>query len=260
MAVAYQRSTGPTYGEKTKVVINETEYRFNLTTSHGGNTDCRIELEIPDQMVEATIKYRKYPTHDAWTEAPMQRKDSLLTAFLPHQPPAGKLEYIIIIKTGGSIIPLNKGKSIIIRFKGDVPAAVLLPHVLFMFLSMFLSNLAGIMAIFRQKKYILYSWLTLIALFIGGIILGPLVQWFAFGEAWAGVPFAWDLTDNKTLLAFIFWGLAIIMNHKRKGSPAVTIVASAVMLVVYLIPHSMYGSELDPETGEIIQGWMTLFF
>jgi hypothetical protein len=41
------------------------------------------------------------------------------------------------------------------------------------------------------------------------MILGPVVQYYAFGEFWTGVPFGWDLTDNKTLVAVIFWALAV---------------------------------------------------
>ena len=109
------------------------------------------------------------------------------------------------------------------------------------------------MAIFRYRKFRFYTYVTLIALFIGGMILGPWVQWYAFGEAWSGVPFAWDLTDNKTLIAFLFWLLAFFMNRKKER-PVYTIIASIVILAVYSIPHSMFGSELDPETGKIIQG------
>ena len=123
---------------------------------------------------------------------------------------------------------------------------------------MLLGNLAGIMAVFKYRKFRVFTNVTLIALFVGGLILGPWVQLYAFGEAWAGVPFAWDLTDNKTLVAFIFWGLAFFMNRKKER-PVYTIVASIVMLIVYSIPHSMYGSQLDPETGEIIQGWIQLY-
>ena len=85
------------------------------------------------------------------------------------------------------------------------------------------------------------------------MILGPLVQLHAFGEAWAGIPFAWDLTDNKTLIAFLFWILAMVMNRKKER-PGYVIVASLVILIIYSIPHSMYGSQLDPESGKIIQG------
>jgi len=31
------------------------------------------------------------------------------------------------------------------------------------------------------------------------------VQHYAFGQLWTGVPFGWDLTDNKTLLAALAW-------------------------------------------------------
>ena len=49
-------------------------------------------------------------------------------------------------------------------------------------------------------------------LFAGGMILGPVVQNFAFGELWTSVPFSWDLTDNKTLVAFTFWIIAVTGN------------------------------------------------
>ena len=91
------------------------------------------------------------------------------------------------------------------------------------------------------------------------MVLGPIVQKYAFGEYWAGVPFAWDLTDNKTLIAFIFWVLAWVMNRKSE-KPVYTIVASIVMIIVYSIPHSMFGSQLDHESGKVIQGWIQLFF
>ena len=52
-----------------------------------------------------------------------------------------------------------------------------------------------------MKKYL--TFLTMGSLFLGGMLLGPIVQNFAFGDYWTGIPFGWDLTDNKTLLAAI---------------------------------------------------------
>jgi hypothetical protein len=187
----------------------------------------------------------------------MMRENNVISGLLPNLPPAGKYEYKIMLKKGDKTYELNEGKPVIIRFKGDVPAYVLIPHVICMFLAMFLGNVAGIMAVFKFPKFRYYTMLTVIFLFIGGMLLGPLVQKYAFGEFWAGVPFAWDLTDNKTLLSFIFWVLAWGMNYKKE-QPAFVIVASVVMLIVYSIPHSMFGSQLDPETGKIIQGWIQL--
>ena len=52
--------------------------------------------------------------------------------------------------------------------------------------------------------------------------------------------------------------LALLKNRKKER-PVYTVLAAIVMLAVYSIPHSMYGSQLDPETGEIIQGWIMPF-
>ncbi|MCK4699505.1 MAG: hypothetical protein KAT38_04210, partial [Bacteroidales bacterium] len=88
--------------------------------------------------------------------------------------------------------------------------------------------------------------------------LGPMVQFHAFGEYWTGIPFGWDLTDNKTLIAFLFWVLAIAANRKSE-KPFLTVLAAVILLIIYSIPHSMFGSELNPETGEIISGMVQLF-
>jgi hypothetical protein len=122
-----------------------------------------------------------------------------------------------------------------------------------MFLAMLFSNLAGVMSIVRYPQYKKYGVWTLVLLIIGGMILGPLVQYYAFGELWTGVPFGWDLTDNKTLIAVIFWIFAVYMNRKQ-DKPAYTALAAFVLLLIYSIPHSLFGSELDYSSGEVTQG------
>ncbi|MCK4406396.1 MAG: hypothetical protein KAV44_01845, partial [Bacteroidales bacterium] len=87
--------------------------------------------------------------------------------------------------------------------------------------------------------------ITTICLFIGGLILGPIVQKFAFDAFWTGWPWGHDLTDNKTIVAFIFWLIALIRLIKNKEKSGWALVASIVLLVIYLIPHSVLGSEID---------------
>ncbi len=257
-AMAYQRTTGPTKDKRVKITIENKEYKLRLTRSHGGESDCKLQLHIEDETIGGIMFFKPFPSKNEWTEQKLTREGTYLVATLPHLPPAGKYEYKITLTKGDQSFQLNDGMPVIIRFKGHVPAGILIPHIFFMFFAMFLGNLAGTMAFFKHKRFKFYTTLTLITLFIGGMILGPLVQLYAFGEAWAGIPFAWDLTDNKTLLAFLFWILAFAMNRKQER-PFYTVLAAMVMLLVYSIPHSMYGSELDPETGEIIQGWIQLF-
>ena len=256
-AMIYQRTTGPTYPLKTELGLEGKTYKFELIRSHGGASDCPLSFTIPDQAVSGTVTFRKFPTSDEWNTIQMVREQDNLVARLPHQPPAGKLEYKVEFQKEGKSYALGVKNATIVRFKGDVPATILVPHIILMFIAMFFANLAGVMALFRHKKFRLYATLALILLGLGGMILGPLVQLYAFGEAWTGIPFAWDLTDNKTLLAFLFWILAVVMNIKKER-PAYVILASLVMLAVYSIPHSMFGSQLDPSTGKVIQGFIHL--
>ncbi len=251
-AAVYQRLTGPTHPKRTKVEINDNTHKFKLPRSNG-ESDCEVSVSIDDNTVSASLFYRRFPTNEAYQELKMQREGENLIAMLPQQPPAGKLQYYLEFSSEKEVIKLFKENPVKIRFKGDVPLYILAPHVLFMFLAMLLSNVSALTAAFGNPKFRFYAKLTFFALLIGGMILGPVVQLFAFGELWTGFPNGKDLTDNKTLFAFLFWILAFIMNLK-KPRPVYVIIASIVLLMIYSIPHSMMGSELDPETGKIMTG------
>lgn len=251
-AAIYQRKTGPTYPKETNISIDNQNYELSLPRSHGGDEDCLIVLNIPDPNITGVYRYRKYPTQNKWTQCTMRREDKSLIVQLPHQPPAGKLEYELSLLSAEQTYKLS-ANPIIIRFKGAVPVAVLIPHVIFMFLAMFMSNLAGLLALFNQKGYKGTAIWTYLFLILGGMILGPIVQKFAFGEFWTGIPFGWDLTDNKTLIAFIIWSIALIANYKKKN-PGYIWISAIVMLIIFSIPHSMFGSQLDHSSGKVIQG------
>jgi len=146
----------------------------------------------------------------------------------------------------------------VIRFTGDVPKAILVIHILLMFLAMFFSTATGILALFRVRSFKFFTVLTFAVLFVGGLVFGPIVQKYAFNEWWAGIPFGWDLTDNKTLIAVMVWLMALEMI-KKKSAAFWVIIASLVTIAIFSIPHSLYGSQLNPETGKIIQGTILPF-
>lgn len=253
-AAYYQRKTGPSYEKKVIVDIKENSYKFKLERSHSSSSDYEVKLPIADNSVRGFIIFRKYPTHNKWDTVAMKRSGNVMISYLPKQPPAGKLEYYFIFRTGAETYPILQENPVVIRYKGDVPFfPILLPHILFMFLAMLLSNVAGLISIFKIEKARLYTFITFTSMLIGGMILGPIVQKYAFGELWTGIPFGWDLTDNKTLIAFIAWIVALIMNRK-KFRPSYIIAAAIVTLVIFSIPHSMFGSELNPSTGTITTG------
>ena len=182
----------------------------------------------------------------------MKNHSDTLTAMLPSQPAAGKLQYIVRLKLHPND-KLETEPPVVVRFKGSVPMWVLIPHILAMFLAMFFSNFTGILAMGRGLKQKKWALITLFVMLIGGLFLGPVVQKFAFGELWTGVPFGWDLTDNKTLIGFTGWLVAVgaNWNKERRGW---FIFAAILTLIVYSIPHSMFGSQLDYNTGVIKQG------
>jgi hypothetical protein len=245
---AFQRMTGPTYPVRAKITIGSEQIRLNLLTSYAGNDDAPIFLKVSDRSVKGWISYKRFKSSDSLTSKELRRAGDYLVAFIPHQPPAGKVSYRISLVNPSvsqeAVTELTQ-KDVIIRFRGDIPASILLPHIIVIFLAMFFSTLTGLEAIFRRKKTLLYTWLTVITLFIGGLVLGPIVQKCSFNVYWTGWPFGHDMTDNKSLVAFIFWIIALVYQYRNREKRTWPIVAAIVMVVVFLIPHSILGSEID---------------
>lgn len=266
-AMFYQRMTGPTYPKRINVELAGHAYEFKLLRSNEIGTPCDINLEVEDPEVKATIYFKRFKVEEEWQEVKMQRKIShkkafigegdkieVLTATLPEQPSAGKVEYHIDLYKNDQKISIAANDPIVVRFKGFVPRSVLIPHVLFMIISLFVGTRAGVEALFGRDKTFNFTRITLITFGIGGLILGPIVQKYAFGELWTGWPFGGDWTDNKTIFAWLFWLVAFFVLRKNPKNRIWPIIAMLVLFAMYMIPHSMGGSELDNETGKIETG------
>ncbi len=249
----YQRLSGPTYPKKVQTSLQGMNFKYKLIRSHESSSDCEVRIPVNGNPVEGKLIYRRFPTNDAWDTIKMQRLGDDLVGLLPAQPPAGKLQYFVELSSNNEVLKPTDDNSAIIRFKGDVPILILIPHILFMFLAMLFSNLAGLSAAFHASRMRVYMIATFICMLLGGFLFGPIMQHFAFGAYWTGAPFGWDLTDNKTLIAIVFWVLALVLNY-RKIRPGWIIVAALVTLIVYSVPHSMFGSELNYATGTVTTG------
>ncbi len=275
-AAYYQRKTGPTYPKKVNVTLNDTVYELKLVRSIGLDERPQVILDINDTSIKAVLFYKRYKTTDDYQATDFIYKVYPVQSFVmnkifkiteergffadvPPQPPAGKLQYYIELTDIRGTQTIMKDTPLIIRFKEGVPWYILLPHVLVMFTAMLFSTVSGLMSVTKVPEYKKFGTWTLILLIAGGFILGPIVQKIAFGEFWTGVPFGWDLTDNKTLIVIIFWILAVVMNRKKKR-PYYMAVAAIILLIVFSIPHSLFGSEFDYSTGEVTQGIIFAFF
>lgn len=269
-AVIYQRSTGPTYPMRGEITVEGQEWKYRLVRSEETTRPAQVVLPSPPTGVQATLHWRRYPTQDEFTATVLAydagvEVDKLdttggLVADLPKQPAAGKLEYYLEVVASGESLRIPevtsetvKGEeNIVLRYKDPVPGNVLWPHIIFMMLSFLVGMRAFLAAIVDPINMRKLAWTTLFCLTIGGMVLGPIVQKYAFGHYWTGFPYGSDLTDNKHLIQWIVWILACgVIGFKAKPKEGVgrgvVAIAAVVMIGVYLIPHSMRGSELNYE-------------
>ena len=240
----YQRMTGPTYPQKVNVELRGQSFQIKLPRS-GVQRDEIVMLKGVPSSVEAKMHYRRYPTTNDYTTVDFQWQDGAWQAALPVQPVAGKLQYYLTVDGKDYL----KDEPVVIRFRNDVPAYILIPHILLMFGAMLFAVYTFLLVVTR-KPYKKWLWITVGTLFVGGFVLGPLVQHAAFGPWWAGFPYGTDLTDNKTLISFLFF-LAALATIKWKYNKWLVVLAVLMMIAVFTIPHSAYGSEYDYSTQQL---------
>lgn len=245
VSVVYQRITGPTYPERGSVEIDGEDIGYKLLTSHYSSSDAIMTIETDNDDLTGELSWRRLKSNDDWQVDSLARAGKGLQAVIPKQPPAGKIAYqVALIGQDGKRYELSN-EPVVIRFKGDVPVFILAPHVLMMFISMLLAARTGLEGIYSRERVYRFAVWTAALFFTGGIILGPIVQKFAFGSFWAGWPVGSDLTDNKTALAMLAWLLALWRGRDLNKGRKWFVIAAVLQLVVYLIPHSMFGSEFD---------------
>jgi hypothetical protein len=244
-AAVYQRRTGPSYPARGEATIGSATIRYRLPRTEEVGEDVRIVLEAAGAATDGFVRYRRYKSNDEWSRVPLRAGErGELVARLPQQPASGKLMYFVQVGGEDDPVSLTGDEPVILRYKGAVPAWALIPHVLFMFTAMLLSNRTGMEALDPRGRPRRLMLLTIALLAGGAFIFGPLVQKHAFDAFWTGFPFGYDLTDNKALIAMLFWLAAWVASRTRDRRGWI-ILAAVVMFVIFMIPHSLLGSELD---------------
>ena len=267
-AMVYQRATGPTYPYKGTLTTKNQSFKYELLRSH--ETSGGAPVALP-RLAEAgwVVNWRRFPSTEPYQTLPLQQlsaaereqhpeladvERSTYVARLPAQPAAGKLEYYLTYPASGlpAASPrLPPGEeTVVLRYKDPVPDYVLVPHVTAMILVIIIGMRAGLAAVFDPAGTRPLAWTALVLMTVGGMLLGPLVQKYAFGEYWTGFPWGGDWTDNKMLAMWLAWVVACtvlgVSNRAVRGVGRATVLAAAVvMTAVYMIPHSMGGSQLD---------------
>lgn len=246
----FQRLTGPTHPISGTIEIDGTKIKYNLLRSHSTSKDYQVKLKTNNQNLSATLIWKRYKLNENWNEEQMNYDNGNLIASIPAQPAAGKVEYKIKLISNNNETYLPIDKRVVIRFRDDVPLWALIPHIIFIFSAMMLSTRTAL-EYFNQKKYNNFIIATIVFLILGGFIFGPIVQKYAFGAFWTGIPFGYDLTDNKVLVALIFWLIVLFKRNNPEKLSKYVIIAAIITLIAFLIPHSLLGSELDYNTNKM---------
>jgi hypothetical protein len=248
LLAVFQRMTGPSYPIRgAEALPNGESVGYNLPRSNEGRDELRIGIRKPSKATGARLEWRRYPTDEPFQSQAMTANDAgEFETRIPPQPAAGKVEYRILLEFANGAIPIPASEAVVARYRAGVPAYVLIPHILAMFLSMLVSSMA-LFEVLRPgapqaRGLVLVSMALLV---VGGLMLGPLVQKFAFGAYWTGWPFGHDLTDNKTLIAFFAWLPATVLAWRRANTRLAVTLGWVVMMGIFLIPHSARGSQLD---------------
>jgi hypothetical protein len=262
--VTYQDKTGPTYPLEGDFLTARGTVHFKFLRSETIGNNLKIMLPDPvPEGISGFIRFRRYKSNDDWTTLPMKRgvfefsrrgrveSVSGIGADLPTlKERAGKYEYFVYVDDGsGGISSVTGEKPIYARYKADVPLWALVVHIIAIFASMAFALRTSLEAIVDGAfKWML--WATVVSLLLGGFLFGPLVQWYAFGVWWSGVPYGYDWTDNKVLVELILWIIALLMNRGKRRNRWAVYMAGVATLIVYFIPHSIFGSEYNYTTGK----------
>ncbi len=261
--LVWQKMSGPTYPVRGSFALNGLEIPARLNRSGIIGADMPVKVDVSAALeagreVSGKVIWRRYPTDDPWQTLPMTLHDGVLEADLPRQPMAGKLEYRVELSDGThtSVLPAN-GEHAVARFKGHVPALILVFHVTLLVLGFLFSTAAGLEGLTGGPGLKTLSRLALGCLVVGGLVLGPIVQKYAFDAFWTGWPLGQDWTDNKLAVGALLWLLAVWRTRDAvPGRPRGRWFAFLAMMgifVIFAIPHSIHGSTYDYATGEHIQ-------
>jgi hypothetical protein len=236
----FQRITGPTYPIRGSINTKDSLIKFKFLRSCTLGEDCKI---IFNGKIDGYILYKKYKVDEKYTKIDFNFDGKISYVNLKlNLPKASKIEYDVFVKKLNDYIKIND-KPIVLRFKGYVPSYILIPHIIFMYLFFFITTYIFLRINLTNQIDKKLFYISLSFLIFGGFIFGPFVQYYAFDVFWSGFPFGYDLTDNKTLLTLLVYFLPLHSMIKNKNIKMNFNIAYLLTTIVYLIPHSMYGSE-----------------
>jgi len=253
--LAVARRTSTRHPEEFEIKANGITFIHKTVTESFGETPVIRLGASSTSTVRAIVNYSETKSR------PYRKMEMAVTDYgyitdLPALEKGKKWFYHIdVMQDNMKIAQFPPGGDQPVKFKRHVSSFVLVPHIFFMFATIFF----GILAVFSTIDYsrgkgelsrsVRFLLLTLFSAFLGGFAFGIAVTYQTFGESWGGWPIGRDFTDTKTEIFFLFWLVTFLLSRKglRGGKMAVSsraytaliIVSFVVTLITFLIPHSI---------------------
>jgi len=184
------------------------------------------------------------------------------SASIPFYPRGTEIFYyleVTDIRGLKAFLPSDLMKPYPFTFKGKVTGIFLHAHIGSMFLALALWLLSAYYAFrslrFREEvsKVVKMATIALVLFFLGGFPLGWIVAYQAFGQPWTGFPLGFNITDNKTLLIFLYWLVTLFLVKDTlfsKETPKnlisgrafsiLVLIGTISTIIIYFIPHSAF--------------------
>lgn len=215
--------------------------RAELARVHVGPGDQRFMVEGVAGTWTGELIWRPAGGEEAFMRAPLRNLGSLMTGEIPVQPRGRRAEYRLEITGREGTLRLPEHGTVFTRFRGTVPFWVSLSHVLLLALGLLFAMRAGLEALALGEHALSLAGAALFAFLGGGLIAGPLMKHHAYGLLWAGPPFGLDSTDTKTVLVVLAWLLPLVLRARGRRARRWIVLAAALTLAAFLIPHSSFG-------------------
>ncbi|OGC93766.1 MAG: hypothetical protein A2W25_06540 [candidate division Zixibacteria bacterium RBG_16_53_22] len=255
LLLAVARRTSTRHPEEFQVKAN------GITLVHRSVTESFGETPVIRLQASSTSTVRAIVNYSETKSGPYRKMEMAVTGHgyvtdLPALEKGKKWFYHIdVMQDNMKIAQLPPANDQFIKFKGHVSPAILIPHIICMFATIFFGILTVFTAIdFARGKgeiqrTVRFLLITVIFAFLGGFPLGYAVAYQAFGQGWSGIPIGWDITDNKTVILFLFWLVTFILAAQGLSARAIKIspksyaslvaVSFVITLITFLIPHSI---------------------
>jgi len=252
---ALQTVTGPARPLDGATPVEGGVATWRLVRTAPAGAPLRVEISAPDSVLSATLRFRRYPSGDSFQGFSMLREGNALLGLVPATPAGGRLEHYIVLATRSGLVRIPEGRPAVIRFEGAVPPSVYWPYGVLLVAALALATRAGLEAYYvRPLVRSLTRW-TLIAFFLGGLLLGTVVELFSLDACWAGWPVGDDLTAARRALGFVVWLVAALVarrvnDHADRLTRTVVLTASVVTLVAAVVPNRLGTSDVSYEALE----------